>query len=166
MKSNLQRILAIIAVVAIALVSQYFPENENGKSNNGTSNSLPFEPIKVNAPKVEDKAQLLQKIADANEKQTSGWWLTAEVRVIALLKDDLKGSKHQKFLIELVKGTTLLVSHNIDLAPRVPIDKGEMIAVCGRYEWNHRGGVVHWTHHDPRGKKEGGWIYSRGQYYK
>ncbi len=39
--------------------------------------------------------------------------------VKALLRDDLDGSRHQKFILELPSGQTLLISHNIDLAPRI-----------------------------------------------
>jgi hypothetical protein len=29
------------------------------------------------------------------------------------------------------------------------------------YEWNDRGGLIHWTHHDPMGVDEGGHIVYR-----
>jgi hypothetical protein len=39
--------------------------------------------------------------------------------VISILPDDLSGSRHQRFIIELKSKQTLLIAHNIDLAPRI-----------------------------------------------
>ena len=83
-----------------------------------------------------------------------------------ILADDETGSRHQRFILELPSSHTLLVSHNIDLAPRVPLRTGDILTVRGEYEWNERGGVLHWTHHDPRGEREGGGIRHRGRVYR
>ena len=107
----------------------------------------------------------LHKLAQARENPSSKLWVTVHGKVIKQLRDDLSGSRHQKFLIKIDKNFTLLVSHNIDLAPRVPLSKGNTVSVSGLYEWNNRGGVIHWTHHDPKGKKKGGWIKVDGKRY-
>lgn len=87
--------------------------------------------------------------------------------VIKILKDDLKGSRHQKFILRLSSGHTLLVSHNIDLAPRINgIKMGDKIEFNGEYEWNAKGGIIHWTHHDPRGRHETGWLKHNGRTYQ
>lgn len=88
-------------------------------------------------------------------------------RVIKLLSDDLDGSRHQRFILELNSGQTVLVSHNIDLAPRISgLDTGDVVEFFGEYEWNPQGGVIHWTHHDPGGRHVGGWLKHDGNTYQ
>jgi hypothetical protein len=96
----------------------------------------------------------------------SGQWVEVDGRVVRLLADDDEGSRHQRFILELGGGHTLLVSHNIDLASRLPLMRNDQVTLRGRYEWNDRGGVVHWTHHDPAGRLQGGWIMHAGTRYR
>jgi len=87
--------------------------------------------------------------------------------VIKILSDDNQGSRHQRFIIELNSGQTLLVAHNIDIAPKISdLNLGDIINFYGEYEWNSKGGVVHWTHHDPHGSHESGWINHGGKLYQ
>jgi len=86
--------------------------------------------------------------------------------VIKLLKDDNKGSRHQKFLVQINAQQTLLFAHNIDLAPRVPVQTGDEISFYGEYVYNPKGGVMHWTHHAPQGDHEAGWVMHNGNKYE
>ena len=84
-----------------------------------------------------------------------------------LLPDDNTGSRHQRFIVRLDSGRTLLVSHNIDLAPRIDsLHAGDLVAFYGEYEWNPKGGVIHWTHRDPQGHHVAGWIRHDGRIYQ
>jgi len=84
-----------------------------------------------------------------------------------ILADDLVDGKHQRFIVRLGTGQTLLISHNIDLAPRVAgLQEGDRIAFYGEYIWNSQGGIVHWTHHDPQGRHVAGWLKYKGQTYQ
>lgn len=90
-----------------------------------------------------------------------------EGTVIRILPDDLDGSRHQKFIVQLASGQTLLVAHNIDLAPRINgLEVGDDVRFYGEYVWNAKGGVIHWTHHDPRGRHVAGWVVHNGKTYK
>lgn len=87
--------------------------------------------------------------------------------VMKILPDDNAGSRHQRFILELSSGQTVLVAHNIDLAPRIaPIAPGDTVEFNGEYEWNEKGGVVHWTHHDPGGRHPSGWLKAGGRTYQ
>lgn len=106
-------------------------------------------------------------ISRAFQNRTSDIQVKGEGVVIRKLADDLDGSRHQKFILKLASGQTLLISHNIDLAPRInSLDNGDTIYFYGEYEWNSKGGVVHWTHHDPNGRHVGGWLKHNGTVYK
>lgn len=103
----------------------------------------------------------------ALDRTASGTMLRVSGRVQRLLADDREGSRHQRFIIALESGTTLLVSHNIDLAPRLDgLATGDRVEVYGEYEWNDKGGLVHWTHRDPDGSHVAGYIQWRGRRYQ
>lgn len=99
-----------------------------------------------------------ERIARAFEAGESGFMVTVAGKVVKVLPDDRDGSRHQRFLLRIEAGPTLLVAHNIDLAERVRIGPGDPLRLRGQYEWNDRGGVLHWTHRDPDGEHPGGWI--------
>ncbi|MGZ8929218.1 MAG: DUF3465 domain-containing protein [Methylobacter sp.] len=99
--------------------------------------------------------------------QESNSQISGQGVVTRLLADDNKGSRHQKFIIMLPSGQTLLIAHNIDLAPRInSLRVGDSIQFYGEYEWNERGGVVHWTHQDPSGAHQAGWLQHEGKRYQ
>ncbi|GED44113.1 DUF3465 domain-containing protein [Cobetia marina] len=108
-----------------------------------------------------------QRLRDAIRAQQSDVQVRGTGEVIRLLRDDLKGSRHQKFLIRVAGGTTILVAHNIDLAPRIDsLQVGDRIDFYGEYEWTDKGGVIHWTHHDPGGRHVDGWLEHAGRRYE
>jgi len=101
------------------------------------------------------------------QQQKSGVQVTGEGTVDKVLADDNDGGRHQRFILRLGSGQTLLMAHNIDIAPRLPsLSAGERVGFKGVYEWNSQGGVVHWTHHDPGGQHPTGWLSYAGSTYK
>lgn len=103
----------------------------------------------------------------AYDNRQSGIQVQGRGVVTRILPDDNEGSRHQRFILRLDSGQTVLVAHNIDLAPRVDrLRTGDTVEFNGEYEWNSKGGVIHWTHHDPGGRHEGGWLKHGGRAYQ
>lgn len=102
----------------------------------------------------------------AYNNQQSDVQVKGSGKVTRILADDNKGSRHQKFLLQLKSNQTILIAHNIDLAPRINnLNVGDTVQFYGEYEWNSKGGVIHWTHKDPRNNHKHGWLKHRGQVY-
>ncbi len=106
-------------------------------------------------------------LGDAYANRRSNLQVSGEGTVTRLMPDDNKGGRHQKFIVGLASGQTLLVAHNIDVAPRIQsLRTGDRVQFSGEYEWNDKGGVIHWTHRTASGPHPGGWLKHGGQTYQ
>jgi hypothetical protein len=76
-------------------------------------------------------------------------------------------SPHEGFLFRLASGCSLVVrvEANTDFTGPIPLTAGEHVLVKGEYEYYPLGGVIHWTHRDPRGRHENGYIQAGGRVY-
>lgn len=143
----MKKFVAVVAVIAVLYV---------GLSQRSGTHGLSGAPTP--APEA---------LATAFSDQQSGIPVESEGIVVKVLPDDSDGSRHQRFLLRLASGQTLLVAHNIDIAPRVPsLESGDRVRFNGVYEWNAKGGVVHWTHRDPNGAHQAGWLEHDGERYQ
>ncbi|MGH7708459.1 MAG: DUF3465 domain-containing protein [Vulcanimicrobiaceae bacterium] len=98
--------------------------------------------------------------------------VTASGSVARMLRVQRGGQfgPHEGFLLHLTgapgHGLTVKVEDNLDLTGPIPIHAGDAVVVRGEYEYNALGGVVHWTHHDPRGHHAAGYIQVGGRTYE
>ena len=116
------------------------------------------------APSVTERSS---SVSNAYSQRRSDVQVEGEGIVDRTLPDDRQGSPHQRFVVRLASGQTVLIQHNIDLAPRVAgIKEGDEVRFRGEYIWNEQGGLIHWTHHDPAGRRNGGWIEHVGKRYE
>ena len=148
--------LLLLAAVAAALYVGY--ERTNG------FRQLTSTPVSYASSEQTSSSNAIQL---AFNEHRSGVQVQGEGVVSKLLADDNDDRHHQRFILTLPSGQTLLVAHNIDLASRIEsLKPGDSVAFNGVYEWNAKGGVVHWTHHDPAGLHEAGWLRHAGQTYQ
>jgi hypothetical protein len=141
-KKHVQSFIAVLIILVIAY-SQNFES-------------------KLSTHKIEDDNHQLKQVI---QNKLSSKIITLKAKVIKILADDSKGSRHQKFIVK-VANNTLLITHNIDLADRVPIQIGDVIRIKGEYEWNQQGGLIHWTHKDKLNKHPNGWIEHNKKKYQ
>ena len=70
--------------------------------------------------------------------------------------------RHQNFVLEVSSGTgeqqLILVSHNIDISSEAPLNEGDDVIVRGELDIDRSGPVIHFTHHDPRGRHQPGFL--------
>ncbi|MDQ1557991.1 MAG: hypothetical protein QOD32_1051 [Pyrinomonadaceae bacterium] len=107
------------------------------------------------------------QISRAFESRASDVQVEGEGSVTRVLPDDLDGRQHQRFLVRLASGQTVLIAHNIEIAPRIDgLKEGDSVSFYGEYVWNEKGGVIHWTHHDPQGRHVAGWVKHNNKTFK
>lgn len=148
--------LLLIPFILFALYQSF--DNQPDSTANG---------VQARSESVQSRGNSDAEIADVFSSHDSNRQITGKGIVVKLLPDDNNGSRHQKFIIRLASGQTLLVAHNIDLAPRVAsIREGDSVNFSGEYEWNEKGGVLHWTHRDPNGSHAAGWLEHNGKKYQ
>lgn len=168
-----------IGAVIVVLIAAYFGldlKQQQTSSDSPLADSKSHAEISVASghPKVhvDTKPSSLEtqddeKIQQAFQEQRSNIQVQSRGLIKAILRDDNNGSRHQKIILELSTGQTVLVAHNIDLAPRIAdLKQGEIVEFNGEYEYSPQGGVIHWTHHDPQNKHVGGWLKYKGQIYQ
>ncbi len=119
------------------------------------------------SPIVSSLGSTDKAISSAFQARQIGIQISGEGVVDRLLEDDNDGSRHQRFILRLASGQTLLIAQNIDIAPRIePLSTGDRVKFYGQYEWNPEGGVIHWTHRDPAGRHVSGWLNHNGFVYQ
>ncbi len=150
----------VALLVALAVGHHYFPELIPAPGFNEAATQSPA------ALFSEDEGGYATLQRAVEQRRSEVWFEPVTFDVVKVLADDLKGSRHQRLLVAREGLPTLLVAHNIDLAPRVPYTEGDRLTIKGRYEWNDKGGVIHWTHHDPQRRQPGGWIELAGKRYE
>jgi len=106
-----------------------------------------------------------EAIAKLFADRKSGEMVEISGRVQRMLADDEIDPPHQRFIVELGNGHTVLIAHNLNLSARVPVNQWDPLRIRGEYEWNEQGGVVHWTHRDPGAGLKHGWIEYKGRRY-
>ncbi|MFV5384830.1 DUF3465 domain-containing protein [Acinetobacter junii] len=156
---KIQKNNLVIATIIVVLMAAYvgIDLKQNNLNDKVVQTSI------VEEATVDDQ----QKIMQAYQQQISNIQVQSKGEVKAILADDNDGSRHQKMILKLENGLTVLVAHNIDLAPRVEgLRKGEIVEFYGEYEYSPKGGVIHWTHHDPQAKHVDGWLKYQGKSYQ
>ena len=147
-----------LVLIGLALAAVYFGAMQNGLTPRQQD---------ANTSSSTDTGAASGALSAAFDNQQSNVQVHGSGRVTKVLADDNDGSRHQRFIVRLASGQTVLIAHNIDLASRVAsLQEGDSVEFYGEYEWNTKGGVVHWTHRDPQRRHVDGWIKHNDRIYQ
>lgn len=153
----MKRLFSILIV--LALVAYSYVERTQGS----TAERPAERPSERPSGRASSSASV-DPIAAAFAERRSDVQVEGRGVVYRVLADDNEGSRHQRFILRLANGQTVLIAHNIDLADRLTsLDRGDTVAFYGEYEWTEQGGVIHWTHHDPARRHVSGWLLHEGR---
>lgn len=162
MRQNTRKLLSLIFGLSLLLSAPLQDDSSSFKAE-AAQKSRPRQPRR--SPRAFAGSD--EALARAFEQRANNVRVEGQGIVRRVLSDDNDGSRHQRFIVALASGQTLLISHNIDLASRVVgLRKGDVVSFSGEYEWNAEGGVIHWTHRDPGKRHAAGWIKHNGEVYQ
>lgn len=154
----MKKLLSVAALLLAAWLSQsvLLP----GSGDPGAAPDAKFSPD-------HSRSDASKSASRSRNNYTSGAQIRGAGIVIRILADDNDGDRHQRFVVRATDGRSLLIAHNIDIAPRISaLQKGDNVEFYGVFESNERGGVIHWTHHDPAGRHIDGWLRHNGTLYE
>jgi Protein of unknown function (DUF3465) len=118
------------------------------------------------APPPADNAAALREIASRD----SGAELVVEGPVVSVLPSSAGPSGvHELFVVAVSSGNTtvqLFVADNISVGSAAPLRAGDRVRVKGELDFNDLGPVLHWTHRDPSGRHQPGFVEVGGHVYE
>ena len=163
----MRKAIALAAVALCAYLTIYRARPTHSAATTAPAGGSPAPVASSPQPSVASLSVDDPSIARAIAEHGHDVTVDATGVVSRLLPDDRQGERHQRFIVRLPSGSTVLVAHNIDIAPRIEgLRSGAPIAFEGEYVWNAEGGVVHWTHHDPAGRHKAGFVKYDGHLYQ
>ncbi|HEY7981810.1 MAG TPA: DUF3465 domain-containing protein [Candidatus Eremiobacteraceae bacterium] len=112
-----------------------------------------------------DNASALDAIAHGQ----SGTEVTVEGPVVRVLSTH-SGAQgvHEQFIVAVRANNTeqdVLVADNISIGRAAPVHQGDDVTVRGELAIDPGGPVIHWTHNDPRGRHQSGFVRLGGVLY-
>ncbi|ASD64430.1 DUF3465 domain-containing protein [Bdellovibrio bacteriovorus] len=135
-------------------------QNKQQKQNRQSEDSS-YEP----SASLDETASDSDLVRAVNDRRREDFVEGGSLTVVKVLPDDNSGLEHQKWVVRLSNGELMQAVYNLDMCPRVPLKVGDVIAMGGQFIWTNKGGLLHWLHHDPRGRRPDGYVYVNGQYY-
>ena len=154
--------IIVILLIALSVSWAYFFGFNQGKKEQSPQKQSTF--IASPTPQANTQNSDIEQLF---KQQKNDVFVTGKGVVKKVLADDNDGSRHQRFILELPNGQTLLFAHNIDLAERLPnLQVGDEVSFAGDYVYNNKGGTIHWTHKDPHGQHKDGYLMYQGKIYQ
>jgi hypothetical protein len=111
-------------------------------------------------------AQSVQSALSSCSSNTAGH---AEVYIPDAIVTRILGERasrsgvHEGFIIRAGE-RSFKVEDNVDITGPIPLRRGNTVSLLGQLECDDY--VIHWTHHDPRGRHPSGYVKVNGKTYE
>lgn len=151
-------IAALILAGGAALFGLKTKESQKGLTLAQKSNQ------KIEVSKTDTNYETLEAIKNS---RPLAYTTIKNAQVVKLLRNDNKGAKHQRWIVQIENGVTITIVYNLDLAEKVPVSPGDTIEVAGELVFGDRkkDPILHWTHADPQKKRQDGYVLHNGKKY-
>lgn len=158
---SLRVLAAVLVISTITNSAQAYIELDKKGGGGGAYTGRGDQAQSVNNAPADDS-----QIVSANKGRQQVFFVSgANLEVIKILPDDTQGLPHQKWVGRCSDGSTVLIVYNSDMGSRVPVQIGDKFSVGGQYIWTPAGGLVHWTHYDPKHIRPDGFVLLNGTAY-
>lgn len=116
---------------------------------------------------ADQKAGDAAMVAAVNGRRNINFVEATGMLVVETLPDDRQGLQHQKFVVQLTSGATMLAVYNLDMegCTYIPVKKGDRVAMGGEFKWTSQGALLHWLHYDPSQRRPDGYVQLNGVDY-
>lgn len=74
-----------------------------------------------------------------------------------------RSGEHEGFIVRAAD-RTFKVEDNVDITGPIALRRGDTVSLLGQLECDDY--VIHWTHHDPRGRHPSGYVKVNGKLYE
>ncbi len=153
----------IAALILAGAAALFGLKNKNAESTQGLTVAQKKN-VTIETIKSDTNYEVLNAIK--NSKPLT-YTVIKNAQVVKLLRNDNKGARHQRWIVQIEGGVNITVVHNIDIAEKVPLSVGDTIEIAGELVFGDRkkDPILHWTHEDPRGKRIAGYVLYNGEKY-
>lgn len=102
-------------------------------------------------------------VCAANGNAHAEVYIPGAVVTRVLGERESRSGAHEGFVVRAGQ-RSFTIEDNVDITGPIPLRRGDVVSLLGQLECDDY--VIHWTHHDPRGRHPSGYVKVNGRLYE